>query len=67
MAPRPPRTHAPREPAASTLLSTWAQQKHLPSLDPALHNEKVAKGTRIGAYELTRKLGEVWYAASLFV
>ena len=35
--------------------------------DPALHNEKVAKGTRIGAYELTRKLGEVWYAASLFV
>ena len=43
--------------AASTLLSTWQQQKHLPPIDPKLGGEQVRRGMTLGRFELTRKLG----------
>ena len=43
--------------AASTLLSTWQQQKHLPPIDPKLSGEQVRRGMNLGRFELTRKLG----------
>ena len=43
--------------AASTLLSTWQQQKHLPPIDPKLGGEQVRRGMNLGRFELTRKLG----------
>ena len=59
MAPfRRPRLAAPTpESTASTLLSTWAQQRHLPPINPSLNGEQVRKGTILGNFELTRKLG----------
>ena len=42
--------------AASTLLSTWQQQKHLPPIDPKLSGEQVRRGMKLGRFELTRKL-----------
>ena len=59
MAPfRRPRLAAPTpESTASTLLSTWAQQRHLPPINPSLNGEQVRKGTILGKFELTRKLG----------
>ena len=59
MAPfRRPRLAAPTpESTAWTLLSTWAQQRHLPPIDPSLNGEQVRKGTILGKFELTRKLG----------
>ena len=59
MAPfRRPRLAAPTpESTAWTLLSTWAQQRHLPPINPSLNGEQVRKGTILGKFELTRKLG----------
>jgi len=64
MAPfRRPRLAAPTpESTASTLLSTWAQQRHLPPINPSLNGEQVRKGTILGKFELTRKLGEGEFA-----